>query len=147
MLSSRLGYWIKNYNYKRDHPLSIKWRLKIVNLRQNLVRQQCDFSSRRPKILWWFSAKLSPGWQWNNVCITSSMRIGGHKVRMGLASIYILISSFYCSLLVCGAVGWRDALSILGWVVMCHQHRVSRGSIPIFCIINAIYQCTESTQF
>jgi hypothetical protein len=29
----------------------------------------------------WFSVVLSPAWQWNNVCITSSMRIGGHKVR------------------------------------------------------------------
>ena len=31
----------------------------------------------------WFSGVLFGGWQWNNVCITSSMRIGGHKVRMG----------------------------------------------------------------
>ena len=48
----------------------------------------------------WFSGVLFGGWQWNNVCITSSMRIGGHKVRMGPRNIHLdILDAFYCPLL------------------------------------------------
>ena len=69
-----------------------------------IVLYQQLFSARLVRLLptdflsWrWFSGVLFGGWQWNNVCITSSMRIGGYKVRMGPRNIHLdILHAFYC---------------------------------------------------